>query len=50
MPGRVCLRNAAIIKKISINRYVAENLETAIGDLQASIFLQFCLEEIGPYI
>lgn len=34
----------------SIQRYVAENLETEIGELQSSLFLQFCLEEIGPAI
>jgi uncharacterized protein (DUF2164 family) len=34
----------------SIKRYVSENLETDIGDLQSSLFLQFCLEEIGPSI
>jgi len=33
----------------SIKRYVSENLETDIGDLQSSLFLQFCLEEIGPF-
>lgn len=34
----------------SIKRYVSENLETDIGELQSSLFLQFCLEEIGPSI
>jgi uncharacterized protein (DUF2164 family) len=34
----------------SIKRYVSENLETEIGELQSSLFLQFCLEEIGPMI
>lgn len=34
----------------SIQRYMAENLETEIGELQSSLFLQFCLEEIGPAI
>ncbi len=34
----------------SIKRYVAENLDTDIGDLQSSLFLQFCLEEIGPAV
>jgi uncharacterized protein (DUF2164 family) len=34
----------------SIQRYVVENLETEIGELQSSLFLQFCLEEIGPSI
>jgi uncharacterized protein (DUF2164 family) len=34
----------------SIQRYVSENLETDIGELQSSLFLQFCMEEIGPAI
>jgi uncharacterized protein (DUF2164 family) len=34
----------------SIRRYVSENMESEIGDLQASFFLQYCLEEIGPYV
>jgi uncharacterized protein (DUF2164 family) len=34
----------------SIKRYVYENLETDIGELQSSLFLQFCLEEIGPAV
>jgi uncharacterized protein (DUF2164 family) len=33
----------------SIKRYVSENFEIDIGDLQSSLFLQFCLEEIGPF-
>lgn len=33
----------------SIKRYVSENFETDIGDLQSALFLQFCLEEIGPF-
>jgi uncharacterized protein (DUF2164 family) len=34
----------------SIRRYVSENLEQEIGDLQASLFLKYCLEEIGPCV
>jgi uncharacterized protein (DUF2164 family) len=34
----------------SIKRYVSENLETDIGELQSSLLLQFCLEEIGPAV
>ena len=34
----------------SIKRYVAENLDQDIGDLQASLFLDFCLKEIGPSV
>ncbi len=32
----------------SIRRYVSENRENEVGDLQATLFLQYCLEEIGP--
>ena len=34
----------------SIKRYVAENLEQEIGDLQAGLLLDFFLKEIGPSI
>jgi len=34
----------------SIQRYISENLDTDIGELQSSLFLQFCIEEIGPSI
>jgi uncharacterized protein (DUF2164 family) len=34
----------------SIRRYVSENMETDIGELQASLFLKYCLEEIGPCV
>lgn len=34
----------------SIRRYVSESMENEIGDLQASLFLRFCLEEIGPCV
>ena len=34
----------------SIKRYASENLDIEIGELQSSLFLQFCLEEIGPAI
>lgn len=34
----------------SIRRYVSENMENEIGELQATLFLQYCLEEIGPCI
>ncbi len=34
----------------SIKRYFAENLEEEIGDLKASLLLDFVLEEIGPHI
>lgn len=32
----------------SIKRYVLENLDQDIGDLQARLFLDYCLGEIGP--
>jgi uncharacterized protein (DUF2164 family) len=34
----------------SIQRYLAENLETTIGELPAGLLLNFFLEEIGPAI
>jgi len=34
----------------SVKRYFAENAEETIGDLKASMFLEFCLKEIGPSI
>jgi uncharacterized protein (DUF2164 family) len=34
----------------SIRRYVSENMETEIGELQASLFLKYCLEEVGPCV
>lgn len=34
----------------SIKRYVLENLDQDIGDLQAGLFLDYCLQEIGPPI
>ncbi len=34
----------------SIKRYFAENLDDDIGDLKASLLLEFCLKEIGPTI
>jgi uncharacterized protein (DUF2164 family) len=34
----------------SIKRFAAENMETDIGDLKASLLLEFCVREIGPSI
>ncbi len=34
----------------SIQRYAAENMEEEMGDLKARLFLDFCLQEIGPSI
>ena len=34
----------------SIRRYCSESLGLEVGDLQASLFLKFCLEEIGPSV
>ena len=34
----------------SIKRYFAENLDEDIGDLKASLLLEFILKEIGPGI
>ena len=34
----------------SIKRYFDENFDDPIGDLKASLLLDFCLQEVGPYI
>ena len=34
----------------SIKRYVAEHLDQDIGDLKATMLLDFCLKEIAPTI
>jgi len=34
----------------SIKRYCAENFDGEIGDLKASLFLEFALREMGPGI
>ncbi len=34
----------------SIRRYFDENMEDEIGELQASLLLEFCLKEIGPSV
>ena len=34
----------------SIKRYFDEQLDTEIGDLKATLLLEFCLKEIGPTI
>ena len=34
----------------SIKRFVEEHMDTEIGDLKASLFLEFCVREIGPSI
>ena len=36
--------------RASVVRYVAENLDQEIGGLQADMFLDFCLSEIGASI
>jgi uncharacterized protein (DUF2164 family) len=36
--------------KASLKRYFAEALDLDIGDLKASLLLQFILKEIGPSI
>jgi uncharacterized protein (DUF2164 family) len=33
-----------------IQRYCSDSLGVAAGELQASLFLRFCVEEIGPTI
>jgi uncharacterized protein (DUF2164 family) len=32
----------------SIKRHASENLERDLGDLQARLLLDFCLQEVGP--
>lgn len=34
----------------SIQRYFEEQMEEEIGDLKASLLLEFCVKEIGPPI
>ncbi|BDU73755.1 DUF2164 domain-containing protein [Mesoterricola silvestris] len=34
----------------SIRRYLDENLGEDVGDLKASLFLKYCLEEIAPSV
>ena len=34
----------------SIKRYCAEVMEEEVGDLKASLLLDFCVQEIGPTI
>ena len=34
----------------SVKRYFAEHMEEQIGDLKATLLLDFCLAEIGPSI
>lgn len=41
-----------ITKKLqaSIKRYAAEHLDEEMGDLKAGLFLDYCLQEIGPAV
>lgn len=34
----------------SIQRFAAEHLDEEIGDLKASLFLEFCLAEVGAVV
>ena len=34
----------------SIKRFTEEQLEEEVGDLKASLLLEFCVKEIGPVI
>jgi uncharacterized protein (DUF2164 family) len=34
----------------SIKRYAAEHLDQEFGDLQARLFLDYCLQEVGPVV
>ena len=35
---------------VSIKRYLSEQLDEEAGDLKATMFLEFCLKEIGPSV
>ena len=35
---------------VSIKRFVAEHMDDEIGDLKASLLLDFCLREVGPCV
>ena len=34
----------------SIKRYFLEHMDEAVGDLKASLLLEFCLKEVGPIV
>jgi len=34
----------------SVQRYLSEQFGEEVGELKASLFLRFCLEEIGPCV
>jgi uncharacterized protein (DUF2164 family) len=34
----------------SIKRFFAEEMDEEIGDLRASLLLEFCLKEVGPIV
>jgi len=34
----------------SVKRYFAEQMDDEIGDLKASLLLDFCLQEVGPCV
>ena len=36
--------------RVSIRRYFAENMDGQIGELSATLLLDFCVREIGPSI
>lgn len=36
--------------RASIQRFAAERLDEEIGDLKASLFLEFCLTEVGAVV
>jgi len=35
---------------LSIQRFMSEQYDLSVGDVNAGIFLEFCLKEIGPAI
>lgn len=49
MPIELTPDTAAQLRE-SIKRFVAEHLDQDIGDLKATMMLDYCLKEIGPTI
>ncbi|GMV21066.1 MAG: hypothetical protein AMXMBFR57_10150 [Acidimicrobiia bacterium] len=49
MPIELSTDTAALLRE-SIKRFVAEHLDQDIGDLKATMMLDYCLKEIGPTV
>lgn len=47
----ITLREETRLRLIgSIQRYFSENMDEPVGDLKATLLLDFCVREIGPSI